>query len=337
MNDRENTLRIIRFDAPERVLTRPAICELAYHGARHEGFDAGAAGDDGPVDARWRDVWGVGWRKLQDGVMGNPEHNPLARPADLAAYRWPNPDDERICGPIYWKFEAFGPEERANTLLAGLHRDTLWEQAYMSVGMEALMAYFYTEPEFVREVLHRIMDFQLGIARHYARLGIKLALLGDDLGTQRGPLLGPRIVEGFLRPEYERLFAFYRQRGVLTRFHSCGNVASVVPMFLDLGVDILNPVQVTANDIDALRCATQGRMALHGGVSSATVMAGPPEKIAAEARQRMWQLGRDGGYFCAPDQGMPYPPEHLAALHAAVEQYGRYPLSPPDGGQDGQE
>jgi uroporphyrinogen decarboxylase len=330
------TPRIIRFDAPERVLTAPATHQLAYHGARHEGFAAGAAGDDGPVDARWRDVWGVGWRKLQDGVMGNPEHNPLARPADLADYRWPNPDDERICGPIYWGFEAFGPEERANRLLAGVHRDTLWEQAYMLVGMEALMAYFYTEPGFVREVLHRIMDFQLGIARHYARLGIELALLGDDLGTQRGPLLGPRIVEGFLCPEYERLFAFYRQRGLLTRFHSCGNVASVVPMFLDLGWT--SSTRCRPRPTTSTRCAAPRRAGWrHGGVSSATVMAGPPEKIAAEARQRMWQLGRDGGYFCAPDQGMPYPPKHLAALHAAVEQYGRYPLSPPVGGQDGQE
>lgn len=331
MNDRENTLRTLRFDSPERVLTRPAICELAYRGAHHEGFDAGAAGDDGPVGAHWTDVWGTGWRKLQDGVMGNPEHNPLASPSDLATFRWPDPDDERICGPIYRQYEAFGPAERSDRLLAGLHRDTLWEQAYMSVGMEALMAYFYTEPEFVREVLHRIMDFQLGIAAHYARLGVEMALLGDDLGTQRGPLLGSRIVEGFLRPEYERLFCFYRERGVLTRFHSCGNVASVLPMFLDLGVDVLNPVQATANDLDALRAATQGRIALHGGVSSAVVMEGPPERIVAEARRRMWQLGREGGYFCAPDQGMPYPLEHLAALEEAVARYGRYPLAAPGG------
>jgi uroporphyrinogen decarboxylase len=330
MNDRENTLRIIRFESPERVMTAPAIHPLAYHGANHEGFDAGASGDDSPVGARWTDVWGTGWRKLQAGVMGNPEHNPLARPEDMAAFRWPDPDDERICGSIYRQAESLERGALSDKLLAGQHRDTLWEQAYMSVGMEALMIYFYTEPEFVRELLHRIMDFQLGIARHYVGLGVEVALLGDDLGTQRGPLLGTRIVERFLRPEYERLFGFYKERGVLIRFHSCGNVASVLPMFLELGVDVLNPVQATANDLGALRAATQGRMALHGGVSSATVMDGPPERIAAEVRRRMWQLGRDGGYFCAPDQGMPYPPEHLAALHEAVARYGCYPLAAPD-------
>jgi uroporphyrinogen decarboxylase len=199
----------------------------------------------------------------------------------------------------------------------------------MSVGMEALMVYFYTEPDFVRQVLHQIIDFQLGIARHYVELGVEVAMLGDDLGTQRGPLLSPRIMNGFLKPEYERIFRYYREHGVLIWFHSCGDVSAALPMLLELGVDILNPVQATANDLERLRAATQDRMALHGGVGSATVMDGPVERIVAEARQRMWQLGRYGGYFCSPDQGLPWPQEHLDALHQVVEDYGWYPLQRP--------
>jgi hypothetical protein len=56
------------------------------------------------------------------------------------------------------------------------------------------------------------------------------------------------------------------------------------------------------------------------------VMDGPVERIVREVRHRMWQLGRAGGYFCAPDQGMPYPPEHLRAVEEAVETFGKYPL-----------
>jgi hypothetical protein len=66
------------------------------------------------------------------------------------------------------------------------------------------------------------------------------------------------------------------------------------------------------------------------GVSTATVMSGPVERIAAEARRRMWQLGRQGGYFCCPDQGLPFPPGHMEALHRAVAEYGLYPLTPPE-------
>ena len=128
-------------------------------------------------------------------------------------------------------------------------------------------------------------------------------------------------------PQYRRLFDLYRRNNVLINFHSCGEVSSVIPVLLDLGADILNPVQATANDLDHMRAMTAGRMALQGGVGTQTILAGPPAKIVAEVRRRMWQLGRDGGYFASPDQGMPFPEAHIAAFNNAVGQYGRYPLS----------
>jgi len=70
-------------------------------------------------------------------------------------------------------------------------------------------------------------------------------------------------------------------------------------------------------------------MALQGAVSTGTIMAGPAEAIEAEVRQRLWQLGRDGGYFCGPDQGMPFPKAHIEAFRQALEDHGRYPLGAP--------
>ena len=320
MNARENALRIIRFDHPERVVKTPPTYVLRYQGCDHEAYE-GELGDDHPIGSRWVDIWGTGWHKIQEGVMGLPKVNPLAEVETLRRYRWPDPDDERICGRIYQMASAFPGDDR---FLAGSHRDTLWEKAYMLVGMEAMMMYFLTEPEFVREVLHHIMDFQLGIAQHYGRLGVEFVALGDDLGTQLGPLLGPRIVDGFLVPEYERLFSFYRERHTLIGFHSCGNVDAMLDTWMRLGVDVLNPIQATANDLDRVRARTQGRMALQGGVSSAIVMEGPPERIAAEVRRRIAQLGQGGGYFCSPDQGMPYLTGHVEAFDRAVEEYGHY-------------
>ncbi|MBI4786412.1 MAG: hypothetical protein HY782_05130 [Chloroflexi bacterium] len=322
MRAKENALRIIRFDRPERVITEPPAHRLCYHGCNHEGFDE-ELGDDHPLGGKWRDIWGVEWHKVHEGVMGLPKGNPLAEPGKLTDYEWPDPNDERICGKIYRMARDFNGRDQ---FLGGFHRDTLWEKAYMLVGMENMMIYFHTEPAFAREVLRRIMDFQLGIAEHYARLGVELAYLGDDLGTQRGPLLGPRIVNEFLVPEYERLFRFYKQRNVLVSFHSCGNVESVIDTLVGLGVDILNPLQSTANDLENVRAMTEGKMALHGGVSSATLMDEPVERIFAEVRERIGQLGRNGGYFCWMDQRLPFPEVHLDALRMAVEKYGCYPL-----------
>ena len=321
MDQKENFLRILRFDQPERIISRMPIHSLRYYGMNHEGFNGG--GDDSPVGTRWTDIWGTGWHKIHAGVMGMPEVCPLARVENLPAYTWPDPDDVRLTGQIDALARAF---PGGDLLLAASHRDTLWEKAYMLVGMENMMMYFLSEPDFAREVLRRIMDFQLGIAWHYLDLGVEMVFLGDDLGTQQGPLLGPRIVRAFLEPEYRRLFDLYRRQGVLIGFHSCGNVASVVEMFMHLGVDLLDPIQASANDLDSLRRSTHGRMALRGGVNSATVMEGPPERITAEVRQRLRQLGEQGGYVCYPDQSLPYPDAHLQAFHEAVECYGRYPL-----------
>ena len=326
MNAKENALRIIHFDRPERVMTAPPTHGIAYRGANHEGYEGG--GHHLPVGSRWTDIWGTGWHKEHAGVMGFPRQHPLADlPRALRSYPWPDPDDERICG---WIDEQAAGWDSSSTLLNGSHRDTLWEKSYMLVGMQDLMCSFFTEPQAVRELLHRIMDFQLGIARHYLAAGVEMVSMGDDLGTQKGLLLSPEIVHEFLVPEYRRLFDLYKAHGVLVNFHSCGHIVPILETWIDLGVDILNPIQATANDLDQVRCLTQGRMALQGGVRSATVMSGPVEAIRTEVAQRLWQLGREGGYFCGPDQGMPWPEAHIRALYEAAEELGRYPLNLPD-------
>jgi len=321
MTARENALRIIRFDRPERVVAGPPVCMLAYLGCNHEGWQGG--GHDSPVVSVWRDIWGTEWHREMEGVMGFPRRHPLQDRRALDTYAWPDPDDPRIVGPIQ---RAIRGTRTGDAFLGGSHRDTLWEKSYMVAGMENMMCAFRDDPAFAREVLHRVMDFQLGISRHYLAAGVEIVFLSDDLGTQHGPLLGARTVERFLLPEYERLFSLYRERGVLVSFHSCGNVSSVAPMLMDLSVDILNPVQASANDLGALRATTAGLMALQGAVSTRTLMEGPPERIREEVRERIATLGRDGGYFCAPDQGMPFPEEHLRAFDEALERYGGYPV-----------
>jgi uroporphyrinogen decarboxylase len=325
LSAKANALEIIRFGRPERVLTAPPSHRIAFYGANHEGYAGG--GHHLPVGATWTDIWGVRWQREQAGVMGFPRGHPLADlPNDLRTYDWPDPDDPRIAGRIYEQAEGWDPDA---AFLTGSHRDTLWEKSYMLVGMEAMMIALHTEPEAAREVLHRIMDFHLGIARHYVAAGVEMVGLSDDLGTQQGLLLSPETLAAFFLPEYRRLIGFYKEHNVLINLHSCGHITPLLDTWMDLGVDILNPIQATANDLDLLRARTQGRMALQGGVSSATIVAGPPSAIRAEVKARLWQLGREGGYFCGPDQGMPWPEAHIRALRDAVAAFGTYPLTPP--------
>ena len=318
MNPRENALRNMRFDHPERITGGLPCHGLSYHGADHEGYAGG--GHHLPVGSKWTDIWGTEWHLEHPGVMGFPRGNPLADlPRTIGSYNWPDPDDERIVGCLAGRKQGWDP---ATQFLSGSHRDTLWEKTYMLVGMENAMCFFHTDPEAMRELLHRIMDFQLGIAKHYLELGVEAVLCGDDLGTQCGLLLSPDLVHEFLVPEYRRLFSLYKAHDVIIWFHSCGHIEPLLETFIALGIDILDPIQATANNLDRVRQVTQGRMALQGGVSSSTLMNGPVEAIRDEVQRRIRQLGTNGGYFCSPDQGIPWPEAHYAAYRAAVEEFG---------------
>lgn len=323
---KENALRILKFDHPEYVAKQIPCFTIGYHGVNHQSFDD--TGDDGhwrPVGVLWHDIWGTGWQKDQPDVMGFPIEAPLSEPEKLKDYVWPDPDDPRICSKIYEQAKAFRELGKENELfLCGSHRDTLWEKAYMLVGMENMMCYLYEEPEFAAEVLHRIMDFQMGIAKHYANVGVEFVSLSDDMGTQNSLLFSPTIFNEFFLPEYRRIFDFYKSRGVMINFHSCGHVEPLLETFMELGVDVLNPVQATANNLSNVREITKGRMALCGAIPSGLIMDGTPEQIREKVKETIAILGKDGGYFCGQDQGMPFPKENLEALNKAIEEFGRY-------------
>lgn len=319
MTNKENALRILRFDSPERIVSDIPAHYISYFGVDHEGWDG--HGEDLPPHSMWSDIWNIRWEKELPDVMGFPKGNPLAEVSALKDYVWPDPNDERLISDIYRKA---GLGRGADAFLTGSHRDTLWERAYMLVGMEALMEYFFTEPEFVKDVFHHIMDFQLGIAEHYLAAGVEVVECGDDLGTQRALLLSPRIINEFLVPEYRRLYSMYKERGVIINFHTCGHIEPLIDLFVELGIDVINPVQATANDLSAIVSKSGGRLALQGGVSTKIIMEGPEEAIRAAVKHAIATAGGRGGYFCAPDQGMPFPPENIAAFNRAVEELGVY-------------
>jgi uroporphyrinogen decarboxylase len=322
MTARENVLRVLACDEPEYVPGGLPLRGLSYLGSNHESYD-GTGGDGAAAGSTWFDIWGVGWHKELEGVMGMPQHNPLADITRVDSYPFPSPYDPRICERI-----AAGPGEydREQQFLCGHHRDTLFEQAYMLVGMENLFVAFHEEPNAVRTLFHHIIDFHLGLAEQYVARGVEWASMGDDLGHQQGLLFSPDIMAEFFLPEYHRLLGFYEARGVRVNFHSCGRVQDLAETFIALGVDVLNPVQATANDLPVLRARTQRRVTLMGGVPSHVVLEGPVARIRAEVKEKIGLLGREGGYICTPDQGLPFPPEHLKAFAEAVEEFGRYPL-----------
>lgn len=322
MTNRENALEIIHFGKPERIVEEAPEHVLAYLGCDHESFDG--TDDNCPAGTRWRDIWGTGWHKEKAEYMGLPEICPLDEPEKLAFYKWPNPTDERICGRIYEQREKYDPAD--DVFLTAYHRDTLWEKAYMLVGMENMMTYFYTEPEYAREILGRIMDFQLGMAKVYLKNGVEVVRFSDDLGTQNSLLMSKDMITEFLVPEYRRLFEVYKKKNVIIEFHSCGCIGEIIEILINLGASVLNPIQANANNLAELRKKTDGRLCLRGGISTELIMAGDTAQIEADVKKKIALLGKNGGYFCCPDQRMPWKQKSHNAFTAALREWGAYPI-----------
>jgi len=322
LTEKENAERIIGFGNPDRVGTHVPMQLISYLGCNHEGYQE----KPNPDSSVWEDIWGTTWRLESEYISEMPVNHPISDGwSSVEKYRWPDPDDDRLVSKIYQDLETIQDDQ--DSFLTGFHRDLLLEKGSMLAGMQNLMIWFKTDSELVKFIFQRIMDFQLGIAKHYLACNVEMVKFGEDLGGQTSALFSHEVFEKFLLPEYKRIFNFYKGKNIKVYFHSCGQIENFIDDFINLGVDILNPVQATANNLVLVRERTMGKIALEGGVNSSIIMQADKTALKKEVLHRLLQLGSDGGYFCCPDQKMPYPEKNIQFIDFLVNKFGKYPLN----------
>jgi uroporphyrinogen decarboxylase len=315
MTAKENLLRAIAYDQPAYVPrgNEPVMAGVAYAGNFR-------------IDC-WTDAWGTTWETTRPDMVPFPKGYPLADLRRIDEYRTPDPHalfdaDESLPAQM-----AAIPN-REERLVFGQQTYFLFERAWALTGMETFMAAFYDYPDELRELLRRITDYNLAVFERYIELGVDGVGFSEDLGTQRALSISPKLFREFLKPEYARAFAPVKAAGKLINFHSCGCVQDVIEDLIDVGVDILNPIQARANDLALVKRKAERRLALQGGIDTQHVlMLGTPETVEEEVRRVLSILAPGGGYIIGPDQGMPFPPENIEALWRAAETWGTYPLA----------
>ncbi len=193
-----------------------------------------------------------------------------------------------------------------------------FEKANFARGIENFLADLAADPPFARRLLRRIIERNLVMLENVLHgAEIDGVLLGSDWGTQVDLIMSPATWEEMIRPgeqeEYELIHAYGRHVWV----HSCGNVTRIVPALIDMGVQVLNPVQPEAMDLAGLKRDFGTRLAFWGGISTQrTLPYGSPEQVRQESRQVRDLLGAGGGYVFAPAQELQadVPPANVAAL-----------------------
>jgi len=221
----------------------------------------------------------------------------------------------------------------AVVLLSGV---TLFEQAYMLRGVEECLMDLAGDEEFYLALQDRIKRQTIPFLQELCRQAGPYAdviCTGDDLGSQDATLMSPEAYRRLIKPhEAEVLAAIHANSRAKIFFHSCGNIHAVIGDLIEIGVDLLNPVQVSAGpmrDTARLKKEFGKRLSFCGAIDTRNVLPhGTTDEVRAEVRRRIRDLAPGGGYIASavhciqPD----VPPENVVAMCEAVREFGKYPI-----------
>jgi uroporphyrinogen decarboxylase len=169
-------------------------------------------------------------------------------------------------------------------------------------GMERLLVYVAWEPDFVHRLLDGIADYILRTMEVlFDRFAFDGIALSDDYGTQKAMLISPADWRRFVKPRLARIIARAKRAGRTAFLHSCGNVRAVVPDLVELGLDILHPIQPEALDVLELKRTFGRRLTFCGGLGTQSLLArARPEQVGREVLRLKQQMGAGGGYILEP-------------------------------------
>ena len=193
-----------------------------------------------------------------------------------------------------------------------------FEKAYFARGFENFLADMAGEPEFAGKLLNTIIDRNLVMLENILALPeIDGVLLGSDWGSQIDLLMSPSAWQSMIRPGEQKEYDLVHAYGKDVWVHSCGKIEKIIPSLIEMGLDVLNPVQPEAMDIAALKQAYAGKLAFWGGISTQkTLPYGTPDDVRREARAVRDLMSRGGGYVLSPAQSIQsdVPVENMLAL-----------------------
>ncbi|MAG13542.1 MAG: hypothetical protein CMN78_02980 [Spirochaetales bacterium] len=190
-------------------------------------------------------------------------------------------------------------------------------------GMEKSLIYFHDRPDLIHAAVERAVDWYYeyyDATLKAADGGVQIIGFGDDFATQRDLILDPEMWRAFCKEPLARLFSLGKKHGVYVYFHSCGAVRGVLPDLVDIGLDILFPIQPNAWGMDhgELKNEFGDRLAFWGGIDVQRVLSfGTPQEVRSSVRERIDILGEGGGYILSSSHNLlkAFPLENILAMY----------------------
>ena len=290
---------------------------------------------NGHVWNDFTDEFGITWSMPEEHpYYFDISHSPLAGLTllQIKDYPFPKGDDPSRFEGLRDRALAI-KRETPYAVVSGIS-GVVYEFCWYLRGLENLFADMIEQPEVFEAILDRTLKFWMDWFRLFldeAGDVVDVIMIGDDLAGQSGPLFSPRIYREIVKPRHKRLVQYIKSR---TRaklwYHSCGSIVTYLPDLLDNGIDIFNPVQISAKDMDpAMLKARFGDKVVFwgGGVDSQHVLPrGTTEQVRENVRANLEAFKPGGGYVFNNVHNIQadVPPENVLAMFDAAYEFGKY-------------
>lgn len=285
-----------------------------------------------PSEDTLLDEWGVTWTRHGGSHYINSD-GPLCRLADptledLEKLDWPDPADPGRFQGLRERAKKLH-EETDYAVILNLSNGPVHQCQYVR-GFGTWLEDLLLRPVFAEALLDRIVDILIQIANRAleeAGAYVDLVMYGDDIATQNATMFRPDLYRRMIKPRHKALADAIKRHGKPILYHSCGSVYALIRDLIEVGIDALNPVQVSAADMLTERLKREyGReLAFWGGIDTHRVLpTGTPAEVREEVKRRIDDLSGNGGYvLCAVHNIQPeVPPENIVAMYEAALEFG---------------
>lgn len=281
------------------------------------------------------DEWGFTWKRY--GKYNEFINPPLegATLQEMMKHSMPDPDDPgRYRGVREWAKKLY--EETDYAVVAGHSMFGVFELGCWLCGFNDFFPRLAIDKKFVHALFSRILEIQKEFLGNYIDLVgpyVQMIETADDLGQQYNSMISPESYREMIKPYHKSLLQFIKEKAPHAKIfmHSCGSVHNLLPDMIDAGVEVLNPIQPTARNMEAWRLKRDfgNDLSFHGGIDVVEVLPKHSESEVKDfVRNTISILGKGGGYILAPSHNIQddTPPQNVVAMYEAGLEYGSYPL-----------
>ncbi len=261
---------------------------------------------------------------------GMATHNPLSEAGmeDIQAYSWPDPENIDIS-------KTRGDAEKRNGQYAILGGDwsPFWHDLTDLFGMENMFIRMCMEPELVEGIIERIVDYYIEVnTRIFEEAAdlIDIFFIGNDFGSNKGPLLDVSLFDRFIIPQLRRLTGLGHHYGLKVMLHCCGGFRELIPSMIDAGLDGLHAIQPSCRgmDIRELKRDFGDRIVFNGCIDSNFVLIqGTPDYVRQETKRTIDIMKPGGGFIAGASHDYlleETPVENVHAMFETINTYGQY-------------